>query len=149
MTFLKRLRVLPALLGVAATLAAVGTSIFGDLRARPAPPAAAPAPDVRPDGARVTDELAANRFAKLPVLTYQPREGELLFAWQIQPTVAAPAPRPRDVLVLVDTTASQAGAPLRQARRVARCLRYQRPSDCGEGQRLNGPLIARCNLNNF
>src|SRR5215471_19709881 len=82
MTFLKRLRVLPALLGVAATLAAVGTSIFGDLRARPAPPAATPALDVRPDGARVTDELAANRFAKLPVLTYQPREGELLFAWQ-------------------------------------------------------------------
>ncbi len=32
MTFLKRLRVLPALLGVAATLAAVSTSLFGDAR---------------------------------------------------------------------------------------------------------------------
>jgi tetratricopeptide (TPR) repeat protein len=123
MTFLKRLRVLPALLGVAATLAALGTTIFGDLRARTAPPAAgAPAADARPDAGRLTDELAASRFAKLPVLTYQPRDGELLFAWQIQPTVAAPAPRPRDVLVLVDTTASQAGRPLQQAKHIITAL---------------------------
>ena len=32
MTFLKRLRVLPIVLGVAATLAAVGSTLFGDLR---------------------------------------------------------------------------------------------------------------------
>src|SRR5262249_33670920 len=49
-------------------------------------------------------------------------EGEMLFAWQIQPTVAAPAPRPRDVLILVDTSASQAGLPIKQARHIITAL---------------------------
>ena len=72
MTFLKRLRVLPAVLGVAATLAAVGTSLFGDVRtgSGPANPAA-----TRPDGGRLVEELAATKFSKLPALTYQPRGG--------------------------------------------------------------------------
>ncbi|MBN9121974.1 MAG: VWA domain-containing protein [Planctomycetes bacterium] len=123
MTFLKRLRVLPALLGVAATLTAIGSNLFGDGRPGAAPPiSVAPVPDGRPDGGRLAEELAATKFSKLPVLTYQPRDGEKLFAWQIQPTVAAPAPRPRDVLVVVDTTASQAGRPLQQARHVVAAL---------------------------
>jgi tetratricopeptide (TPR) repeat protein len=117
MNFLKRLRVLPALLGVAATLVAVGTNLAGRPGAAP-PISVAPGADARPDGGRLVEDLAATRFSKTPVLTYQPRDGELLFAWQIQPTVAAPAPRPRDVLIVVDTTASQAGRPLQQARNI-------------------------------
>ncbi len=121
MTFLKRLRVLPALLGVAATLTALGTNLFGDGRPGGDPPAGVPGAG-RPDGARLVDELVATRFSKMPVLTYQPRDGELLFAWQVRPTITAPAPRPRDVLVMVDTTASQAGRPLQQARSIIAAL---------------------------
>ncbi len=121
MSFLKRLRYVPALLGAIATLAAVATTLLGDVR--PGIPPSAPAgPTARPVGGGLTEDLAATKFSKMPVLTYQPRDGELLFAWQIQPTVAAPAPRPRDVLVMVDTTASQAGRPLQQAKHIVTAL---------------------------
>jgi tetratricopeptide (TPR) repeat protein len=125
MNFLKRLRLVPALLGVSATLAAVGTTLFGDVRPGTAPVPPATTDVARPDGARLVDELAVTKFSKMPVLTYQPRDGETLFAWQIQADpakVGAPAPRPRDVLVLVDTTASQAGRPLQQARQIVTAL---------------------------
>ena len=115
MTFLKRLRVLTAILGATAALAAVGTTLLGDFRAGPAPKPDAPA---RPDGSRVIDELAVTKFSTLPVVTYQVRSGETLFAWQIKPTLEAAPARPRDVLVLVDTSASQAGKPLHQARAI-------------------------------
>jgi tetratricopeptide (TPR) repeat protein len=120
MNFLKRLRLLPAVLGVSATLAAVGTTLFGDSRPGAKPPAAAET--ARPEGGRFVDELAVTKFSKLPVLTYRSQGGDALFAWQLKPTVAAPAARPRDVLVLVDTTASQAGKPLKQARQVITAL---------------------------
>ena len=126
MTFLKRLRVLPALLGVIATLAGrrspqSSADLRRRLRAAEGAGRARRWRD-RPDSGRLIDELVATKFSKMPVLTYQPRDGELLFAWQIQPTVAAPAPRPRDVLVLVDTTASQAGRPLQQAKQIINTL---------------------------
>src|SRR5690242_5854536 len=113
MTFLKRLRVLPAVLGVAAATLAVGTSLFGDVG-----PGGKPADPARPDGALVVEDLALTKFSKLPALTYQPRDGATLFAWQVKPKVEAAPARPRDVLVVVDTSASQAGKPLRQARDV-------------------------------
>ena len=40
----------------------------------------------------------------------------MLFAWQVKPQVEAAPARPRDVLVVVDNSASQAGKPLQQAR---------------------------------
>ncbi len=81
MTFLKRLRVLPAVLGVAAALTAIGTSLFGDVRPGQTPPA----DPTRPDGNRLVEELAVTKFSKLPTLTYQLRDGEVLFAWQVKP----------------------------------------------------------------
>jgi tetratricopeptide (TPR) repeat protein len=120
MTFLKRLRVLPVVLGVVASLAAVGTSLFGDVRTGSGP--AKPGDPVRPDGNRLVEELAVTKFSKLPTLTYQLRDGELLFAWQIKPEVAPAAPRARDILILVDTSASQAGRPLQQARHIVTAL---------------------------
>lgn len=119
MTFLKRLRVLPAVLGVAAAIAAVGTNLFGDIRSDTRQPAPR---GERPDGGAVVEELAATKFSKLPALTYQPRDGETLFAWQIRPTLDPVPARPRDVLVLVDTSASQAGKPLKQARQIITAL---------------------------
>lgn len=115
-SLLRRLRVVPALLGVLATVAAVTTTLLGDVR-----PGASRTPargSGRPDTTHFTEDLAVSKFSRLPLVTYQPREGELLFAWQIRPTLEAEAPRPRDVIFLVDTTASQAGTPLRQARAI-------------------------------
>ncbi len=120
MTFLKRLRVLPAVLGVVAALAAVGTSLFGDMR--PGADPGKPGQPARPDGAQIAEDLAVTKFSKLPLLTYQPRDADLLFAWQVKPTVAAAPARPRDVLVLVDTSASQAGLALRQSRQIITTL---------------------------
>jgi tetratricopeptide (TPR) repeat protein len=150
MTFLTRLRYVPALLGVAATLAAVSTSLFGDTRPGAAPPAPAAAPVERPGGERFAEDLAATKFSKTPVLTYQPRDGELLFAWQIRPEVAAPAPRPRDLLVLVDTTASQAGRPLAQARQVVASLAETlRPEDRVSVWALSTPAATRALTKDF
>jgi len=115
MTLLKRLRVLTAGLGVAAATTAGVTTLFGDFRV---PPATVTGPVGRPDGGKVLDELAVTKFSALPALTYQVRGGETLFAWQIKPTLDAAPARPRDVLVLVDASASQAGKPLQQARQI-------------------------------
>ena len=120
MTFLKRLRVLPAVLGVAAALAALGSSLFGDMR--PGANPVRPGQPARPDGGQLAEDLAVTKFSKLPVLTYQPRDGDLLFAWQVKPAVEPAPARPRDVLVVVDTSASQAGLPLRQARQILTTL---------------------------
>ncbi len=122
MTYLSRLRVLTAVLGVSAASAAVGTYLFGDFR--PGPPAAKSASGDagRPDGNRVTEELAQSRFSALPTVTYRLRNGETLFAWQVKPVIAAAPARPRDFVVVVDTSASQAGLPLRQARHVIQGL---------------------------
>lgn len=121
MTILKRLRVLPVVLGAAAALAAIGTTLFGDFR-----PGANPPKNLdeatRPDGARLVEELAATKFSKLPTLTYQLRSGEMLFAWQVRPTVEAAPARPRDLLVVVDASASQAGKPLQQAQQIVTAL---------------------------
>ncbi len=118
MTLLKRLRVLPALLAVAAATASIGTSLFGDFRGGPAKaPAPVGSPDGRPDGAKLVDDLAVTKFTNLPALTYKVNAGgDTLFAWQIKPALEAAPARPRDVLVVVDTSASQAGRPLQQAR---------------------------------
>ena len=96
-TILKRLRVLPAVLGAAAALAAIGTTLFGDFRPGANPPKNRD-DGPRTDGARLVEELAVTKFSKLPTLTYQPRDGDMLFAWQIRPTVCLlyTSPSPRD-----------------------------------------------------
>jgi tetratricopeptide (TPR) repeat protein len=116
MTLIKRLRVLTAVLAAAAVTVAAGTSLFGDFRAGPAKGSVAA--DGRPDGAKLVDDLAVTRFSTLPALTYKVRDGDTLFAWQVKPALEAAPARPRDVLVVVDTSASQAGRPLQQARQI-------------------------------
>jgi tetratricopeptide (TPR) repeat protein len=118
MTTVKRLRLLTAALGVTAATAAVVTTVLGDVRsdrnasATPVRPAAPPA-----------DELAKTRYTEVPALAYKLGSGETVFAWQVKPTLpAAAAPRPRDVLVMVDTSASQAGPHLARARSILAAL---------------------------
>src|SRR5688572_24024607 len=55
---------------------------------------------------RFNEELAS-RFADQPVIAYQTRTGDTLFGLQVQPKLAAGEVRPRDVLILIDTSASQ------------------------------------------
>src|SRR5262249_22670660 len=61
------------------------------------------------------DENLGSRFAGQPVITYQTRGGETLFGLQVQPKLAAGEARPRDLLIVIDTSASQAGPVLRGA----------------------------------
>jgi tetratricopeptide (TPR) repeat protein len=70
---------------------------------------------------RVLEDLPATRFTDRPVITYVtqggPKAGETLFALQVQPKLPERPALPVDYLVMVDFSASQAGAPLASARR--------------------------------
>lgn len=122
MTFLKRLRVVTAVLGGQPSSPPSPRPSSATPATQPHPRLQAPVAAPRPDGNRMIEELLASKFSKLPVLTYQARDGETLFAWQIKPTLPPTPARPRDLLVLVDTSASQAGRPLHQARQVIEAL---------------------------
>src|SRR5581483_5015183 len=68
------------------------------------------------DGGATAD--VGGRFAQQPVVTYQTLKGELHFALQLKADLPPAPPRPRDVAVVIDTSASQAGRPLQNARLV-------------------------------
>ena len=112
MTFVTKLRLMTAIFGVTAGTAALGVAVYGDISSRPSPTAARAVADPLQSGA----EAARTKFSALPTVTYRTAAGETVFAWQLKPQVAAPAARPRDVLVMIDTSASQAGAALDNAR---------------------------------
>src|SRR5437016_8711529 len=58
------------------------------------------------------EDLAHSKFSEKRVLTYKKQDGQQLFALQVQPKLEAPAARPRDYLLMVDTSASQGGLPM-------------------------------------
>src|SRR5262249_9321783 len=68
---------------------------------------------------RLEEDLAHSKFSEKRVLTYSKQDGQELFALQVQPKLEAPAARPRDVLLMVDSSASQAGLPLTFAKKFA------------------------------
>ncbi len=114
MSLVTRLRLLAAVLCVSAASVAIGTLVFGDGNG--------PAPKTntanRAPGAVLMEELARTRFTNTPALTFTTKEGETLFAWQVKPTLAATPDRARDILVMVDTSASHAGKPITMARQI-------------------------------
>ncbi|NBS89539.1 VWA domain-containing protein [bacterium] len=59
------------------------------------------------------------RFTGHPLVTYKTQKDETYFALQLQPKLQANARMPRDILLLVDSSASQAAAPLEISRKVA------------------------------
>ena len=69
-----------------------------------------------------SDVAAPSRFADTPLIVYHPKDGDNLFALQVQPTLPPAKARPRDVVVLVDTTASQAGGHLLAAEKLVEAL---------------------------
>src|SRR5438309_9250517 len=66
----------------------------------------------------VGEDLNASRFADTPILTYTTKDGERLLAVQVRPELPAAQARPRDLVVLVDTSASQAGGHLLAAEKL-------------------------------
>lgn len=134
MTIVKRLRLLTAALGVAAASVAVVTTVFGDIRPNPTP-----ATPTRTEAA--VDTAARTRYTDQPALTYQTGANEVAFAWQVKATLPAAAARPRDILVMVDTSASQAGVHLARARTILAGL----AKDAGADDRID---LWTININN-
>src|ERR1700678_596274 len=73
-------------------------------------------------GLRFEDELARSRFDDQNFLVYETLAGDTLFAAQVRPHLDANPPRPRDVVILLDTSASKAQGPLANALAIARAL---------------------------
>ena len=68
-------------------------------------------------------ETPSSRFLKSPITTYQTQKGETLFALQLKPKLeVAASTQPRDVVIVIDTSASQAGMPLDVSRKIAEQL---------------------------
>src|SRR5262249_14628165 len=68
------------------------------------------------------EDLTQCKFAGQPVVAYRTQAGDTLFALQVQPKLTAGPARPRDLLIIVDTSASQVGGPLAGAIDLARHL---------------------------
>lgn len=60
------------------------------------------------------------RFTGHPLVTYKTQKDETFFALQVQPKLQPNARMPRDILLLIDSSASQAAAPLEMSRKVAK-----------------------------
>src|SRR5262245_20879719 len=71
------------------------------------------------EGSRITEQLGRSRFTETPVIAYETTKGETLIAFQAKPTVPAGPARPRDYLVLVDTSASKAAGYFAAAQKLA------------------------------
>jgi hypothetical protein len=124
MTRVRRLLAVAALLAVSAVL--TSSRSWGDPgdrkdRARLLPDAAArPAAAAAPADAEAA--LALAKFARGGVVTYQTTDGDTLFAAQVKPALEPVKPRPRDYLIMICTSASQAGAPWFAARQIAEAV---------------------------
>ena len=122
MKLLRRLRAVAA--GLAVVAAVASTQVWADSASgRNKRLDVAPATLLaRPDFGR---DLNGGRFSTRPVLTYALPQGDSLFALQVRPALDAVAGRPRDIAVVIDTSASQAGKPMQMARDILEKLATQ------------------------
>ena len=111
MAFLNRLKWVSA--GLAIAGAVTTATVRGD------PSRTGPAAPTAPAHKLFADEVTG-RFTAKPAVAYQSRDGDVYFAVQVKPDLPAAPARPRDIQILIDHSASQAGAPLEAARRVAK-----------------------------
>src|SRR4051794_6268453 len=125
----RRLRAVGALLGLAAVVTC--THVWGEPgrdKARPWQLGDGRNHNPAKVDDRFTEDLAHSRFADQPLVLYRDDkggngQGEAVFALQLRPRLDDAPARPRDYLVLVDTSASKALGPfLTQARQIAREL---------------------------
>jgi len=121
MTIVNKLKLATAVLG----LSAVVTSAI--LRGEPNPKPTLGG--FNPTGVKLNEDLLGNRFSKQTVVAYETAQGETLFALQLKPALkplANPADAPpRDLVVMVDTSASQAGKFLDASRKIVDQLSKQ------------------------
>ncbi len=105
MTKVRRLVVVIGFLGIAAVLS---TASKGQPGKKPAglvtTPQLTPAKEVSQ-----LAEATESRFSQPGIVTYQPIQGDLYFALQLQPKLDKAPDRPRDILVMMSTTATQGG----------------------------------------
>ena len=81
------------------------------------------------DAPKLIDELAKTKFTDRTTLAYKLKSGDTAFAWQVKPTLPVASPRPKDVLVMVDTSASQAGESLQRAAQIVNALGHELGAD--------------------
>jgi len=121
MSTVQRLRLIGAAIALAGVI--VGTQVWGDAAGRRSEPQKIVD---RKDGAplelKAGQSSVAARFAEQPVVSYATSNGEVIFGAQIRPNLGAAADLPRDILVLVDTSASQAGTSYKQAQQIIKTL---------------------------
>jgi len=99
---------------------------------------------------RLEQDLAHSKFSEKRVLTYKKQDGQELFALQVQPKLEAPAARPRDYLLMLDTSASQAGLPLTFVKRFAdQLVEKANPTDRISLWTLNTPQATRSLTEDF
>src|SRR5947209_7469319 len=111
------------LVGSALALAGVITSsaVWGD-PAEGRRPMQTKAKEGAPAELKSGDSQAAALFAEKPVISYTTGKGERFFGAQLKPDLGPTTVRPRDVLVMIDTSASQAGPSYELARNITRTL---------------------------
>jgi tetratricopeptide (TPR) repeat protein len=111
MTFLNRLKWVSTGLAIAGAITTA--AVWGDVtRPTPAKPAAA--------ANKLFSDEVVGKFTHRPAVAYQALDGGVYFAIQVKPELQAAANRPRDIQILIDHSASQAGAPLDAARKIAK-----------------------------
>ncbi len=97
-----------------AALIGLGVWLSRPSQGEPTAKSANPATPVRPAATRPAQDfeadLAKSKFAMAPLHLYQPLEGDPIIALQVQPKLPAAPERKRDYVILISTSASQAGA---------------------------------------
>lgn len=93
----------------------IGLGVWLSSRSHGEPTANKPLPStpVRPVAQRPAQNheanLADSKFAAAPLHVYEPLQGDRIIGLQVQPKLAAVPARPRDYVILVSTSAAQAG----------------------------------------
>ena len=121
----KRATVGWATAGLAIAGVITSAAVWGDV-SRPKPTTT-----VAPANKLYSEEVAG-KFTHRPTVAYQSLDGSVYFALQVKAEFAAASTRPRDIQILIDASASQAGGPLESARRIAKEI----VASAGESDRL-------------
>src|SRR5579864_181423 len=115
MTYVRRLKAVGAILALAAVF--TNSHVWGESAKKAPEKRRTATPKIKPDKAEqdIAEDLANTKFARANLLTYRTTGGDTLFALQIKPKLEPVPERPRDYLVMIDTSASQVKAPLATA----------------------------------
>src|SRR5437868_4568008 len=143
MTYVRRLRVVGAVLALTAIF--TNSHVWGESAKKPPEKRRSDTPRFSKEKDQdIAEDLANTKFAKEAVLTYRTTSGETLFALQIKPKLDPVPERPRDYLLMVDTSASQVKAPLAAARALTEAVcKTLKPDDRIAIYTVNTPAATR------